>query len=130
MKNEMTPRGWIRKFQLAFSGLLWAIRTEGSFSVHLPAAALVISIAFLLSFDPGRWAVLVLTIGAVLTAELLNTALETLARAIDDNHNERIRLALDAASGAVLMVSMTAIVVGGFLFWQPIATWWSRTFVN
>ncbi|WP_233216461.1 diacylglycerol kinase [Blastopirellula marina] len=130
MKNEMTPQGWVRKFQLAFSGLFWAIRTEGSFSVHLPAAALAISGAVLLSFDPGRWAVLVGMIGMVLTAELLNTALETLAQAVDEDHNHHIKRALDTASAAVLTISMTAVVVGGFLFWHPFWTWWARTMTS
>ncbi len=130
MKNEMTPQGWLRKFQLAFQGLFWAIRTEGSFSVHLPAAALATSGAVLLSFDPGRWSVLLLTIGIVLTAELFNTALETLAQAIDEEHNEYIKRALDVASAAVLMISMTAVAVGAFLFWQPFWSWWARTMAS
>ncbi|WDI44966.1 diacylglycerol kinase [Bremerella sp. P1] len=130
MKNEMTPRGWIRKFGLAFSGLAWAIRSEGSFAVHLPAAALAFSGAALLQFDYGRWSVLILTIGSVIVAELFNTAIECLAKAVDDQPNEHIRIALDIGSAAVLTSSLFAVGVGFFLFWQPFWFWWSPPLAN
>lgn len=127
MKNEMTPRGWIHKFGLAFSGLLYAIRTEGSFAVHLPAAGLAFSGAAMLQFDTGRWSVLILTIGLVFVAELFNTAIECLANAVDEQPNEHIRVALDIGSAAVLTSSLFAVGVGFFLFWQPFWFWWSPT---
>ncbi|MBA2114560.1 diacylglycerol kinase [Bremerella alba] len=130
MKNEMTPRGWIRKFGLAFSGLSWAIRTEGSFAVHLPAAALAFSGAALLQFNYVRWSILVLAVGSVIVAELLNTAIECLAKAVDDQPNEHIRVALDIGSAAILTSSLFAVVVGFFLFWQPLWLWWSPTLAN
>lgn len=130
MKNEMTFRGWIRKFGLAFSGLFWAIRTEGSFTVHLPVAALALSCAALLQFDFGRWSVLILTIGFVIVAELFNTAIECLAQAVDDQPNDHIRVALDVGSAAVLTSSLFAVGVGIFLFWQPFWFWWSPPLVN
>ncbi len=130
MKNEMTPRGWLRKLGLAFSGLAWAIRTEGSFAVHLPAAALAFSGAALLQFDYGRWAVLILTVGFVIVAELFNTAIECLAKAIDEKPNEHIKIALDIGSAAVLASSLFAAGVGFFLFWQPFWLWWSPQLGN
>lgn len=125
MKNQMTPRGWLRKFELAFTGLFWAVRTEGSFRVHLPAATLAILAATALSFDSMRWTILLLTIGLVLIAELFNTAIETLAGAVDQQPNQHIKLALDVASAAVLLASLTAIAVAGFLYWQPFWSWWN-----
>lgn len=130
MKNEMTPRGWLRKFGLAFSGLAWAIRHEGSFVVHLPAAAVVLLGAVLLQFDATRWSVLVLTIGLVIVAELFNTAIECLAKAVDEQPNEHIRIALDIGSAAVLTSSLLAIGVGLFLFWHPFWFWWSPPLAN
>ncbi|MEW4454726.1 diacylglycerol kinase [Bremerella sp. JC817] len=125
MKNDPTPSGWIRKFRLAFSGIFWAIRTETSFSVHLPLAAIVIAAAALLQFDQVRWAILWLTIGLVLVAELLNTALESMARAVDQEFNVHLKRALDVGSGAVLVSSMFATVVGVMLFWNPFWAWYA-----
>ena len=128
MKNDMTPRGWFRKFGLAFSGIFWAIRTEASFAVHLPVATLVISMGVLLQIDMGRWGVLLLTIGYVIGMELINTALESLARAIDKEDNQHIKSALDVASGAVLFSSLMATLVGVILFWHPLLGWWATQF--
>jgi diacylglycerol kinase (ATP) len=57
-----------------------------------------------------------LAIGAVLAAETFNSALEMLAKALDRGPDERVRDALDMASGAVLVAVGTAIVVGILLF--------------
>lgn len=124
MKNEMTPKGWLRKFRLAFSGLFWAVRTELSFRIHLPIAFVAVLLAQFLRFDTVRWMALMLTIGIVLVAELFNTAVETLAFAVDDKPNEHIRRALDVASAAVLMSSIVAVVVGLLLYWVPFWNWW------
>ncbi|PQO46530.1 diacylglycerol kinase [Blastopirellula marina] len=124
MKNKMTPQGWLRKFRLALTGLIWAVRSEGSFRVHLPAAFFAILLAQFLRFDTARWIGLVITIGIVLVAELFNTALETLAQAVDDQYNEHIKHALDVASAAVLMSSVVAVVAGVLLYWTPFWNWW------
>jgi diacylglycerol kinase (ATP) len=64
----------------------------------------------------GEWCLVSLAIGAVLAAETLNSSIEMLAKALDRGPDERIRDALDMASGAVLVTVGTAIVVGLVLF--------------
>jgi len=120
MKNEMTPHGWVRKFRLAGSGLLWALTTEASFRVHLPAAAVAALLGIVLGFELWRWCVLLLVIGLVLSAEIFNTAIECLAKAVDEKPNEHIRIALDVASGGVLLASGFAMLVGVLLFAGPV----------
>lgn len=123
MRNAPTLQGWIRKFHLALGGIAWAVKGEYSFRVQLPMAVIALLGAAMFRFDPGRWALLVLTIGLVLTAELFNTALESLAKAIDVRPNEHIRRALDISSGAVLCSSLFAAGVGVILFWRPLWNW-------
>ena len=57
-----------------------------------------------------------LTIGAVLGAELLNTALERTVDCASPELSANARAAKHAGAGAVLLVSAMAVVVGALLF--------------
>ena len=57
----------------------------------------------------------------MLTAELFNSALETLFRGLDEPTQERAWPALDIAAGAVLLASFVAVVVGMLIFLPKLA---------
>ena len=59
--------------------------------------------------------------GYVLTAELFNSAIETLFRGLDETTRERSWQALDISAGAVLLASLTASLVGGLIFLKRLA---------
>jgi len=109
-------RPWRSKFRDACRGLKLGIRGHSSFFVHFFFAALVIAAAIVLYCDPLEWCVLLLSIGLVLTAELFNSAVETLFRGLDEQTRERTWPTLDIAAGAVLMASITASIVGLLVF--------------
>ena len=114
---NITPRrGWYAKFEAAFRGLKRGIRGHSSFFVHFFFAALVGVAAIVLGCTPAEWCVLLLCIGMVLTAELFNSAIETLVRGLDKDIRDRIYPCLDIAAGAVLLASITAVVVGLIVF--------------
>ena len=89
---------------------------QASFLIHLVCTVLVIVTATLLQVSLEQWCLLGLCIGSVLGAELFNSAIEHLARAVDDQYNDRIGAALDIAAGAVLMTAITAAAIGSSLF--------------
>lgn len=110
-------RTWRRKFADAFSGIRQSVRRQSSFAVHVAAAALVVLAAFLLgNFDAVRWSLLILCIAAVIGAEMFNTALEMLARAVTSAYNPFVGRALNIASAAVLTLAAGAAGVGLLLF--------------
>src|SRR5579864_5396256 len=78
-------RTWPRKFGDAFRGLKRGIRGQSSFSVHLFFTVLVIAGAVVLRCSVEQWGLLLLAIGLVFTAELLNTAVEILFRGLDED---------------------------------------------
>ena len=63
-----------------------------------------------------EWCVLLLCIATVLTAEMFNSALESLGKAISREPDRQIGEALDIASAAVLVASFGAAVVGAAIF--------------
>lgn len=110
------PRTWKKKFQDALSGVVFSVDQQSSYKAHLVFAVLVPVTAFGLQLDLLRWCLLLLCIFAVLAAEMFNTAIETLAKAITRDHNEQIGRALDIASGAVLLSAIGASLVGSVIF--------------
>src|SRR5207248_432452 len=108
-------RYWRDKFRVAFRGLKLGIRGHPSFSVHFFFAALVLAAGYVLECALWQWCVLLGCVGFVLTAELFNSALETLFRGLDGPTKERVWPALDVAAGAVLMASLTASAVGALV---------------
>ena len=109
-------RSWRHKFRDAFRGLKLGVRGHSSFSVHFFFAALVVAAAVVFRCDYLDWCLLLGCIGFVLTAELFNSAIETLFRGLDESFKTRGATALDIAAGAVLAASLTAVAVGILVF--------------
>ncbi len=114
--NAIHCRTWGDKFRDALRGLKRGVRGQSSFSVHFFMAAAVIAAAAVLKAELWEWCVLLLCITVVLTAEMLNTAIEFLAKAVREERNPHIGAALDTASAAVLVASIGAAIVGAAVF--------------
>lgn len=101
------------------------VRGDSSFAVHFFCAALVVAAAIVFRCDPLEWCVLLACIGAVLVAELFNSAIEVLFRGLDDEIKSRCFGCLDISAGAVLLTSIVAAVIGLMIFlprvWTVIA---------
>jgi diacylglycerol kinase len=109
-------RSWLQKFGDAFRGLYHAVSTEWSFAAHLPVAAAAVALAAWLGISPVEWCLVTLSIGGVIAAEVFNTSVESLARALDSGPDQRVKDALDTASAAVLVAVGAAIMVGLVIF--------------
>jgi len=109
-------RPWRDKFGDACRGLKLGIRGHSSFFVHFFFAALVAAAALVFRCDVLEWCVLLGCIGLVLTAELVNSAVETLYHGLDDGAKRRARPCLDIAAGAVLLATLVAVAIGSLVF--------------
>lgn len=110
--DAYSGQSWGRKFQVATRGVLLGFRTQSSFRVHLPIALAVTVVAGGLGVEIWQWCVLIGCIGGVLALELINTSLESLSRAVTREENPWVRDALDLGSGAVLLGSVAASLIG------------------
>jgi len=104
------------KFREAYRGLKKGIRGQSSFFVHFFFAVMAMVAAVVLDCTLIEWCLLVICIGGVLTAELFNSAIETLFKGLDEASRNRWHGCLDIAAGAVLAASITAAVVGILIF--------------
>lgn len=114
-------RAWDEKFADAFRGLRQGIRGESSFFAHFFIAAVVILTAVVLDVNLLEWCLLIICITIVLVAEMINSALESMARAITDEPNPHVGGALDIGSAAVLLAAIGAAVVGTIILFNALA---------
>lgn len=109
---------FLKGFYYAGCGIVTACG-QRNFRFHLCVTAFVIFFAArFYSFSAERWGILLLTCGAVLTLEAVNTAIEKLADKVSSAKDPLIRAAKDCAAGAVLIASVIAVIIGIFLFWD------------
>jgi diacylglycerol kinase (ATP) len=108
-------KGFIERLRFACNGLIQCWQEESSFRFHILVAFGVIIILLILR-PPLIWAaLLILTSSLVLCAELFNSALERLVSKLSSTPSPEIKAVKDMAAGAVLVLALTAVVLGFFL---------------
>lgn len=108
-------------FKYAWAGVAYAFQTQRNFRIHLVFGTLAIALSLYLHLSSLEIAVIGLTIGAVLTMELLNTALESVVDlTVKQTYHELAKIAKDCAAGAVLISAMVAVLVAGSLLVPPL----------
>jgi len=103
-------------FHYALAGLRQTARQQQNFRIHLVIAAGAVLLALLLGLSALEWAILLLTIGVVLAAELFNSALEAIVDLVSPGQHPLAGVAKDAAAGAVFVLALAAIGIGLALF--------------
>ncbi|HWR42665.1 diacylglycerol kinase family protein [Sporomusa sp.] len=103
-------------FKYAMAGITYCVRRERHVKIHLAAAIVAIGLAWWFDFSAIEQAVLFVTIAGVITAELFNTALETIVDKVSPEFHPLAKVAKDAAAGAVLVQAIAALGVGYVLF--------------
>lgn len=115
--QKMKNLPFSKRLRFSINGIRSAFRSESSFRFQVFVATAVFLVLLILQPEPFWWAILSLTIGAVLTAELINTALESALDHLHPDLHESIGKAKDCAAGAVLIASfMSLAVFVAFLF--------------
>jgi diacylglycerol kinase len=88
--------------------------------IHLSVSMAVVVVGLYVGLDWTRWAVLVLTIGAVLIAELFNTVAEAALDAATPYYHPLVKIAKDVAAGAVLLTALLSVAVGLLILGPPL----------
>lgn len=115
------------KLWAGLSGWKHAIRGDSSFFAHGYRAFLVALTAGLLGVGPQGWIALVLAGCLIFIAELNHSAIDTLARAIGDPEEPRLKVAREIAAGGVLAAvvgSATVVTVILVFKFGDLLNWW------
>lgn len=103
-------------FGYAREGLKHCFRMERNFRIHTLMGVIAFSLGVLLKLSGAELAILLLLIGLVLIAEMLNTALENLVDLCTGEYHPLAKVVKDVAAGAVLLLCVVAVLVGVVLF--------------
>ena len=106
----------IRSFGYAFAGIGHSLRTQANLRIHVLAAVCVVAAGLLLQLSAIEWAVLVVTIMIVMSAELFNSAIEAVIDRVGSEPHPLSKIAKDMAAGAVLIGAIGAVIVGLLIF--------------
>jgi diacylglycerol kinase len=104
-------------FKFAFSGFFHTIFNEANFRVQIVIALFAVILGIHFSISITEWAVLVLSLGMLLSAELLNTVIENFVDHLIDDHHEGVKVIKDVSAAYVLMTALTTLAILGIIFW-------------
>lgn len=106
----------LKSFIYAFNGLKILFRTEHNAWIHSISAivAIIMGIAFRLSIF--EWCFIVIAIGIVFTAEIMNTSIEYLTDFVFPGLDEKAKKVKDLAAAAVFISSLTSLAIGILIF--------------
>jgi diacylglycerol kinase (ATP) len=108
-------------FNYASEGIVHALRTQRNMRIHFAVAIAVLVAAIWVGVSKIELIVLLISITFVLTAELINTAIEGTIDVSSTSFDPMAKLAKDVAAGAVLIATLNALAVGYLVFSGRIA---------
>lgn len=114
---------FLKGFWYALRGVAGCICSERNMRVHIVISLYVLYFCQYYRFSVTRYALLIAVIAFVLALELMNTAVERACDSITKDKHPLIKLAKDAAAGAVLVGAIASVVIGVLMFWDTTVLW-------
>lgn len=107
-------------FRHALEGFITAIKTERNMKIHVVIGLLVIILGVYFHLSLLEWAILSLTIGGMLSIELINTAIERVVDLETSEFHPLAKQAKDVAAAACFIFACTSVVIGFMIFFPKL----------
>lgn len=114
MKKE--EKKIVKSFKFAIEGIKSAFKAEQNMKIHFCVMVLVIIMGLVFDITKLEWIICIILFGLVISAELMNTAIETLTDIAMPEKNEKAKLTKDVAAGAVLVMAIVSAIIGLMIF--------------
>ena len=118
IKEFVTSR--IAAFGHAFRGWGYVLKTQHNAWIHSVAATIVIVLGLWLGLPPRDWAMLVLAIAMVFTAEFINTSIEAVVDLASPEKHPLAKVGKDVGAAAVLVAALSAVLIGLLILGPPL----------
>lgn len=122
LQDKNTEKKWKNRtvyasLEFALTGIITAFREERNLRKHAVSASLAIIFGFVFMISRIEWLFLLLAIFLVIFGEIINSAIENVVDLASDYHFSMLaKNAKDMAAGAVLFISLYAVIVGMMIF--------------
>ncbi len=113
----------IASFGHAFRGWWYVLRTQKNAWIHAVVTTFVITLGLWLSLPARDWALLILTMALVWSAEFLNTSIEAVVDLASPAHHPLAKVGKDVGAAAVLIAAGASVLVGLLILGPPL---WAR----
>lgn len=107
---------FLRSFRYALEGFRTAVTTERNINVQICVGVAALIAGVVLKLDALSWILIILCIGLVLFAELVNTSIEAIVDLATQELHPLAKRAKDIAAASVFTLSVTSAIVGIIVF--------------
>ncbi|MGB9883170.1 MAG: diacylglycerol kinase family protein [Microgenomates group bacterium] len=116
MINQSILKRHSISFKHAWDGVVWALKTQPNYRIHLFLSLISIFGAFYFKISYFEFLLIIFLITVGLVVETINTGLEQTTDAIDKKIREDIKIAKDVAAAAMLIYAMGAFIIACLIF--------------
>ncbi len=115
-KSSFSIKKRLKSFSYAFNGFKILIKEEHNARIHLFAAIIAIILGVILHISTCEWLAIILSIGLVISLEIVNSAIENIADFISPQKHDKIKKIKDLSASAVLVGAFSALIIGFLIF--------------
>ena len=86
--------------------------------IHIVATMCVLYLSQFYNFTKEQFVLLIITCVTVISAEMMNTAIEVVIDKVSPGYSALAKVGKDVAAGAVFVTAVAAVIIGVILFWD------------
>lgn len=107
---------FFKSFHYALQGIHYALNSDQNLVIHFLVALGVILLSILFKVNPFEMGILGVTILVMISAEMVNSAIEKMVDLITKEHRAEAKIAKDIAAGMVLLTAIGSAIIGCLIF--------------
>ncbi len=118
-KDKRTFKGSVKN---CLDGIGYVTKSEKNFKREIALGIIALILSYILKIDKIEFIIVLTMICLVLTAEIINTAVERTVDLVTKEYHELARIAKDVSAGSVLVTSIFSLIIGIIIFIPKIIT--------
>lgn len=120
-EHKLHNGNFIEACNNAINGIIYATTTQSNIKKQLVIAVVVMVLSLFFDLSRAEFLCLTFAVVAVIFAEMVNTAIETVVDLYTDLYHPKAKIAKDVAAGAVVITALNALIVAYFLFFDKVS---------